>query len=408
MRYHLGVLPALLVSCVLSCGDGAPTEQHDKMTVDMGTPRDDAFMPGADATTMQADDGPQPDAAIQMDAGPEPDATIDLGSDMSPSPGGDHATPDCSGGTIVVDGPTGAAVFVDGFHTGQRTPATVELPAGTHRIGLGDETTYTYLLREIEVTDPAAQCEVSFTAANRLLPLEWHYIYVDVPTIAMDGCTIAASDEELDAIYDFYLFSLDLLVKGSYGTHKWTGVRVRASGTVTTNSAVNLDAVEALIPAIESGTYDLLAFPHKARDGDCETGGSFGVGGWDSGRKRGFVTARFRDGDTLAQLAEETAGADGVIYHEFLHSVESHFEDRGSNMPIKRNGWALHAAPNYGYNNSTGVWAHPDTGQRWLDDYVRGLVPAQNYSEEVEGGYRGIGPEQFARCSWRMRAAGEC
>lgn len=308
--------------------------------------------------------------------------------------------------TITVNASEPGAIYLDGQYTGYTTPADLRVKAGTYVVGVATQTSNSYFRKELTVSEDT---DVMLTIDDKPEPKVWKALWVgvhEVTGVSETGyCSSQFSEEELDAGYDFFMWSIENHFEPfSFNTTKWEVERKDISTPIQLHKASNTwftlepEAITDLIPEVKAGNYDAVFVFWREKDGSCSFKSSYFGLAWtdplNEPIKTGYITIKFDAGDNIQDNINWYKENDpGVWVHEWLHTVgENYFQDRGERMPEKGgDGLVLHAAEKYHY---TYPWMD------WYRDFMSGQV------KELGSGqtYCGIGPEALLKMSLRQSA----
>ncbi|MBS2210679.1 PEGA domain-containing protein [Carboxylicivirga mesophila] len=308
--------------------------------------------------------------------------------------------------TITVNASEPGAIYLDGQYTGYTTPAELKVSEGQYVIGVATQTSHSYLRKELTINEDT---DLMLTTADKPEPKVWKALWVgvhEVTGLSESGqCSSQFSKEELDAGYDFFMWSIENHFEPfSFNTTKWEVERKDINTPIQLHKASNTwftlepESITELIPEIDAGNYDAVFVFWREKDGSCSFKSSYFGLAWidplNDPIKTGYITIKFDAGDNIQDNINWYKENDpGVWVHEWLHTVgENYFQDRGERMPEKGgDGLVLHAAEKYQY---TYPWMD------WYRDFMTGQV------KELGSGhtYCGIGPEALLQKSLRESA----
>lgn len=306
--------------------------------------------------------------------------------------------------TISSDEP--GFIYLDGQYTGYKTPAEISVSKGNHIIGVGTETSHSYLRKELEITE---DINVELVQADKQAPKTWKALWIGVHEVtglsSTGQCSSQFSKEELDAGYNFFCWSIENHFEPySFNTMNWEVERQDIETPIELHKASNTwftlepNSITDLLPKVQPGNYDAVFVFWREKDGECSFQSSyFGLAWCDPMNepiKTGYITVKFDAGSDINEKINWYKNNDpGVWVHEWLHTVgENYFQNRGERLPEKGgDGFVVHAAEKYGY---TYPWMD------WYSDFVSGRV------KDASGGnvYYGIGPEAFLKYCVRETA----
>ncbi len=313
-----------------------------------------------------------------------------------------------SGSKIVlsVDAPeVGSAIYLNGEYTGEVTPAEILLDAGEYSVGVGLKESRQYLKTTLSVVADTGPMSISLDSTHLQPAKVWQALFIGVNQVQTPAgtCVSEYSSQELDAAFEFFIWSFKQRVEGySYNTMQWQFDRRDISDQVVTLSDENLitpEIIDNYISDVSKGSYDLIVSFFRGGAGSDE--GCFiddfkGIAWYDYrvlNSDASYFTIRYYD-DVQGNIdASKLNDADpGMFIHEWLHTTaEWFFPDRGYTMPID-NGQVVHAAGAYNYSFP---W------MTWYRDLISGQVKQGNH-------YVGIGPEAFLACTVRESALEAC
>ncbi|WP_430814204.1 PEGA domain-containing protein [Carboxylicivirga sp. RSCT41] len=297
-------------------------------------------------------------------------------------------------------------IYLDGQYTGYTTPAKFKVSKGEHVISVTAEASKQYLRQELTISEDT---ELHLTMQDVPEPKVWKALWVGVQEVtgnSVDGqCSSSFSQEELDAGFDFFQWSIDNQFHPfSYNTTKWEVERVDITTPIELHKASNTwftlepESITELLPEVKPGNYDAVFVFWRESDGDCSFKSSYFGLAWtdpiNDPIKTGYITIKFDAGDDINKNINWYKENDpGVWVHEWLHTVgENYFQDCGERLPEKGgDGLVLHAAEKYKY---TYPWMD------WYADFMSGRV------KDLGAGntYCGIGPEAFLKYTVRESA----
>ncbi|MBS2210681.1 PEGA domain-containing protein [Carboxylicivirga mesophila] len=301
--------------------------------------------------------------------------------------------------TVFVSAPEdGAAIYLNGVYTGLNTPATINVEAGTHDIGVGIESAVQYLRRSIEITDVSSSVDLTLTEQDLVAPKTWRALFIGVKQVTNGSCVTSYTTEQLDQAYNFFQWSFnDVVEPWSYNTMNWEFVRRDISDELVQLSSDNLitpSVLETYMPDINVGEYDLVVTFFRGEQAACSIAGFIGIAWYDVTAlycHSSYYTIRYYD-DLEGMIQYSMENDPGVFIHEWLHTVaEMFYPGQGVRVPSFK-GQVVHAAERYGY-------VHP--WMDWYKDIIRGQV-------EERDGFSGIGPDAFLKCSVSESALGQC
>lgn len=307
---------------------------------------------------------------------------------------------------ITVNASEQGAIYLDGQYTGYSTPAELKVNEGKYVIGVATKSTNTYFRKELTVTE---NTDLLLTAADKPEPKVWKALWVGVHEVtglsASGQCSSCFSKEELDAGYDFFMWSIENHFKPfSFNTTQWEVERKDITTPVELHKASNTwftlepNSITEQIPEVAPGNYDAVFVFWRESDGSCSFKSSYFGLAWtdplNDPIKTGYITIKFDAGNDINENINWYKQNDpGVWVHEWLHTVgENYFQNCGERMPEKGgDGLVLHAAEKYHY---TYPWMD------WYSDFMSGQV------KELGSGntYCGIGPEAFLKYTVRESA----
>lgn len=296
-------------------------------------------------------------------------------------------------------------VYVEGRYTGVKAPGTIKLTAGTYRIAVALENSWTYLQKEVQLKTDTT---ITLLPADKPVSKNWKALWVGLfetkGNSAQGECSTHFTKAELDAGFDFFRWSLQQhFEKYSYGTMKWEVERKDISTPVLLNKessnwfTVEPHTITTLLPEIQPGGYDCVFVFWREREGNCSFQSNYFGLAWTDPMadvmKTGFVTVKFDAGTDINERINYYKTNDpGVWVHEWLHTVgENFYQNKGIAMPQKAGGFSVHAAEVYQYSFP---WMD------WYKDFIAGRVPNPSGSP----GYLGIGPEALLKCTVRETA----
>ncbi|RYZ03802.1 MAG: hypothetical protein EOO73_26580 [Myxococcales bacterium] len=278
-------------------------------------------------------------------------------------------------GTVTVASPAAGKLYVDDEYTGLTTPATLKLPAGTHRLGLGVSNDVPSALtgKFYEETAVVAGQNLSVTLGDEpALATQYAARIAILPmrrARALDSGGLAVlSDAQIARFASQFAATRDSWVKPfSYGLQTWnitllpTEEQLEMVGT--TFDSFPDHACEVLGAAKYSNLlsqYDVVVV--HLSNFDEQRGVEIGRGDAGMGGRCGQIQAHWGAG-----LAPNAPSA--VILHELLHSYESHHQS----VLGRYNGLSgLHGAEVHGFQ--------PDGSQgerdwvEWYRYFIRGQV----------------------------------
>jgi hypothetical protein len=304
--------------------------------------------------------------------------------------------------TITTPGNEPGYVYVDGKYTGTKTTSKIEVGKGPHVIGVALQNSWTYLRKEIDVTDNS---NLSLSLNDKPAPRTWKALYVGLyetqGNSSTGDCSTHFSQAELDAGYHFFQWSLrEHFEKYSYNTMKWETERKDIAVPVTLKKSSNTwytvepGSITNLLSEIQPGVYDCVFVFWREREGSCSFQSNYFGLAWTNPLaepiKTGYVTIEFDAGSSIAdKITYYKTNDPGVWVHEWLHTVgENYYQNKGLTLPENAGGFSVHAAEVYQY---TFPWMN------WYLDFMSGRVPNTSSSPT----YLGIGPEAFLKCSLR-------
>jgi hypothetical protein len=308
--------------------------------------------------------------------------------------------------TISVNASEAGAIYLDGQYTGYTTPADIRVSEGTYVIGVATQSSSSYFRKELTVTEDT---DLLLTVADKPEPKVWKALWVgihEVTGVSVTGeCSSQFSKEELDAGYDFFMWSIDNHFEPfSFNTTKWEVERIDINTPIQLHRASNTwftlepGSITEVIPEVEAGNYDAVFVFWREKDGSCSFKSSYFGLAWtdplNDPIKTGYITIKFDAGNNIHDNINWYKENDpGVWVHEWLHTVgENYFQDRGERMPDKGgDGLVLHAAEMYHY---TYPWMD------WYRDFMSGQVKQLGSGQR----YCGIGPEALLQKSLRESA----
>ncbi|WP_439181944.1 PEGA domain-containing protein [Carboxylicivirga taeanensis] len=308
--------------------------------------------------------------------------------------------------TISVSAPEKGFIYLDGQFTGYSTPADLKVTQGDHVVGVATEGSKEYFRRELHIDE---NVDIKMTAADKPAPKVWKALWLGVQEVTgstqSGHCSSVFSKEELDAGYDFFMWSIEKQFEPfSFHTTKWEVERkditvpVELHKTSSNWFTLEPDALTELVPEIKPGAYDVVFVFWRESDGTCSFKSPYFGLAWtdplNEPIKTGYVTIKFDAGDNIQDNINWYKENDpGVWVHEWLHTVgETYFQNRGERMPEKGgDGLVLHAAEKYHY---TYPWMD------WYSDFMSGQVK----DLASPSTYCGIGPEAFLQMSLRESA----
>ncbi|MBK3516189.1 PEGA domain-containing protein [Carboxylicivirga marina] len=297
-------------------------------------------------------------------------------------------------------------VYLDGQYTGYTTPTELKVSKGEHVISVTAETSKRYMRQEVTINEDT---EVQLTMKDVPEPKVWKALWIGVQEVignSVDGqCSSSFSQEELDAGFEFFQWSIDKQFHPfSYNTTKWEVERKDITTPIELHKASNTwftlepESITELLPEVKPGNYDAVFVFWRESDGDCSFKSSYFGLAWtdplNDPIKTGYITIKFDAGDDINKNINWYKENDpGVWVHEWLHTVgENYFQNCGERLPEKGgDGLVLHAAEKYKY---TYPWMD------WYADFMSGRV------KDLGSGntYCGIGPEAFLKYTVRESA----
>ena len=297
-------------------------------------------------------------------------------------------------------------IYLDGQFTGYSTPAEIKVTKGDHIIGVATESSKEYFRKTLTIEDDA---EINLTTSDKPEPKRWKALWVgvhEVTGVSVSGhCSSKFSEEELDAGYDFFMWSIEKHFEPfSFNTTRWEVERKDIITPIELNKASNTwftlepESITALIPEVEPGNYDAVFVFWREKDGSCSFQSSYFGLAWtdpiNDPIQTGYITIKFDAGNDIQENINWYKENDpGVWVHEWLHTVgENYFQDCGERLPEKgSDGLVLHAAEKYHY---TYPWMD------WYSDFMSGQVKDLGTGNT----YCGIGPEAFLKYTVRESA----
>ena len=277
---------------------------------------------------------------------------------------------------VMLDGPTGAAIYMNHVFSGLRTPVAMNLPQGDLLVGLGvgdylGNNRYAGNYHEQEISVSAEQT-IDLTKGAAPRPVVWKVALLPVRTTHHGGMdaqnTGILQDEDIDKMMSqLEATNTHGIVPVSFGLMKWDITRLPVTDTALFRPADSGQWPRSDELLTDAGLtdlkkeYDLIVTVYSEHRANGEKVANTPCCGWGGGKGMSIPTGWVR-----SKPANEPN--QGYI-HEALHSYESYQGWLLYKLPTTLGG--LHGGQTQGYQSGDCGEVH---WMCWYKDFIRGQV----------------------------------